>query len=147
MLTVACKLKTFTLDFTLLITDYILFQFEKYKRLYTNNAIFALIFNLGQNKIDKYYNFTNKTLVYFAALILHLSCKQKYIKKNWRADQIWPKKEKVRDFQEKVYKLTSFMLSAIPASLETTSAECAKNEFFEWLKDDNKGNSIEDKYP
>jgi len=44
---VARESKTFTLDFTLLTTDYILLQFEKHKRLYTNDAIFAPIFNSG----------------------------------------------------------------------------------------------------
>ena len=44
---VARESKTFTLDFTLLTTDYILLQFEKHKRLYTNDAIFAPMFNSG----------------------------------------------------------------------------------------------------
>ena len=143
---VARESKTFTLDFTLLTTDYILLQFEKHKRLYTNDAIFAPIFNSGQDKMDKYYNLTDKTPIYLIALILHLSRKWKYVKKNQRANQIQPKKEKVKDFQEKAYKPALSTSFAPPASLEATSNKRAKNDFFEQLKDNDDGDSIEDKY-
>ena len=40
--------------------------------------------NLGQNKIEKYYNKTNKTPVYTAAVVLNPQCKWQYIDRFWR---------------------------------------------------------------
>ena len=52
----------------------------------------------------------------------------------------------MKDFWEKAYKPALFTLFAPPASLKATSSKRAKNDFFEWLKDDNDGDSIEDEY-
>ena len=52
----------------------------------------------------------------------------------------------MKDFWEKAYKPALFTLFAPPASLKATSSKRAKNDFFEWLKDDDDGDSIEDEY-
>jgi hypothetical protein len=55
-------------------------------------------------------------------------------------------KEKVKDFWEKLYKSALMMLLVPLAALEVTSTERPKNDFFEWLKGDDKEDFIEDEY-
>jgi hypothetical protein len=47
--------KTSILDLTLLTTDFILEAFEKEKHRYKDDLIYALMFNLGWAKMNKYY--------------------------------------------------------------------------------------------
>ena len=104
------------------------------------------MFNLSQQKINKYYNLTDKTLVYLVALVLYLSLKWKYVKKNQKANQVQLGKEKVKDFQEKLYKSALTTPLVVLAALEVISTERPKNDFFEWLKGDDEEDSIKDEY-
>jgi hypothetical protein len=75
MSTAACESKTFTLDLTLLTADYILLQLEKHKNMYSKDLIFALMFSSCWQEINKYYNLTDKTPIYLAALV--------YLSRKW----------------------------------------------------------------
>ena len=82
MATKACESKQLTLDLVLLLIDYILEQFERFKAKNKDNLIFSPMFNLGWAKMDKYYRLSDSTPVYVATLVLHLSQKWQYIKKH-----------------------------------------------------------------
>ena len=62
--------------------DFILEQFEISKETYKHDKTMALIFNSGWAKMEKYYNMTNESPVYVAAIILNPNAKWKYIKNN-----------------------------------------------------------------
>ena len=100
------------------------------------------MFNSGQAKIDKYYKLTDKTPVYLTALVLYLSRKWRYIKKHWNSEQILSGKERVKDFWERLYKpaLSTLLSPSI------TTINLSKNDFFEWLKDNDDKSSTDDEY-
>ena len=82
MLTKAYESRESTLDLSLPCTDYILSLFEKHKVIYKDDPTFATMFNSGWKKMAKYYKLTDRTPVYITAIVLHLSRKWRYIKKN-----------------------------------------------------------------
>ena len=92
--------------------------------------------------MDKYYKLMDKTPVYLVALVLHPSCKWRYIEKHWNLEWIPSGKERVKDFWERSYKPAS---STSPSPLITTTNP-SKNNFFEWLKDDDNESSTDNKY-
>ena len=69
----ACESKDLTLDLILPCTDYILSLFEKLKDEYKDDPTFSAMFNSGWKKIDKYYQASDKTPAYVAAVVLHPS--------------------------------------------------------------------------
>ena len=68
-----------TLDNVLLVMDFILEQFEQFKKRYKTNKTIRAMFNSGWMKIKKYYKMTNKSLAYIAALV----CNTRYGRKNY----------------------------------------------------------------
>ena len=60
------------LDNILLAMDYIIELFEEGKEQYKDYLIMAPCFNSAWSKLKKYYEKTSDTLIYTAALVLHL---------------------------------------------------------------------------
>jgi hypothetical protein len=86
ILTKACELKESTLDLSLPCTDYILSLFKKHKDVYKDDPTFTTMFNSGWKKMNKYYELSDKTPAYVAAIVLHPGRKWKYIEKNWKVE-------------------------------------------------------------
>jgi hypothetical protein len=82
MLTKACEGRESTLNLSLPCTDYILAIFESHKDEHKDNSTFAIMFNSGWKKMNKYYELLDKSPVYAAAIILHPGRKFKWIKKH-----------------------------------------------------------------
>jgi hypothetical protein len=80
--TLALESKNATMDAVLPAIDYILEQFEEFKQKHKHNPILAPMFNSRWAKMDKYYNLTNESPVYIAAIILNPNFKWKYIESN-----------------------------------------------------------------
>ena len=74
--TKALKSQHLTFNNVLPYMDFILGKFKDSKAMHKSNVIMALMFNLGQSKLDKYYQLTDKSPTYIAALVLHLRMKQ-----------------------------------------------------------------------
>ena len=116
MLTKAYELRESTLDLSLPYTDYILSLFKRLKDEYKDDPTFALMFNSGQVKINKYYKLLDKTPVYVAAMVLYPSRKQKWIKKHQKQEQVLEAKDKIRTFWETKYKPLSTALMTLIAA-------------------------------
>jgi hypothetical protein len=71
MSTKACEAHKSTLNLFLPYTDYILAFFERYKVKYKDDLTFATMFNSGWKKMNKYYELTDKSPAYIAAIILY----------------------------------------------------------------------------
>ena len=75
MSTKAYELRESTLDLSLPYTDYILSLFERLKDEYKDDPTFALMFNSGWAKMNKYYKLLDKTPVYVVVMVLYPSRK------------------------------------------------------------------------
>jgi len=80
--TKALESNSATLDNILPAMDFILGKFEEGKTQFKDNPTLSKMFNSGWSKLDKYYQKTNKTPVYVAALVLNPRYKWAYINKN-----------------------------------------------------------------
>jgi hypothetical protein len=130
MSTKACESRESTLDLSLPCTDYILSLFEKHKDIYKDDPTFATMFNSGWKKMAKYYELTDRTPVYIAAIVLHPSRKWRYIEKNWKPDWVQPAKDKMKTFWETKYKPVSTTL-ATPSTSSTPSTSKPPNAFLQ----------------
>ena len=142
MSTKACESKESTLNLCLPVTNYILTLFKKHKNLHKDDPMFVLMFNSGQAKIDKYYKLSDRTPTYVVAMVLHLSCKQKWIKKHQKSDQISLVKVIIKVFQETRYKDQVIIV----LTLLTTPPTKALNDFLVQLNGNDKDNLLGDKY-
>jgi hypothetical protein len=73
-----------TLDNVLPAMDFILGKFEEGKKQFKNHPQLSKMFNSGWSKLDKYYQMTDETPVYVAALVLNPRHKWAYIENNWK---------------------------------------------------------------
>jgi len=71
----------------LLAIDFILDKFKKGKEQFKEHLTLSKMFNLGWSKLDKYYQKTEETSIYIAALVLNPRYKWLYINKNWAKKQ------------------------------------------------------------
>ena len=62
--------------------DFILDKYEKGKEQFKDHPMLSKMFNSGWSKLDKYYQKTEETAVYVAALVLNPRYKWAYINKN-----------------------------------------------------------------
>lgn len=63
--------------------DFILSKFEAGKAEFANHPQLSKMFNSGWSKLDKYYQLTEDTPIYIAALVLNPRHKWSYIQRNW----------------------------------------------------------------
>jgi hypothetical protein len=72
--------------------------FKEGKQQYKDHLIMAPCFNSAWLKLRKYYKKTSDTLIYTAALVLHLAYKWEYIKDNWDVSWVLDTKKQVKKF-------------------------------------------------
>jgi hypothetical protein len=130
MSTKACESHELTLDLTLPSTDYILALFERMKTEYKDDPTFALMFNSGWAKMDKYYKLSDKTPAYVAVMVLHPSRKWRWIEKHWKAEWILGAKAKMKEFWETKYKPTDDVITVLTSQGSTASAK-PPNDFLQ----------------
>jgi hypothetical protein len=82
--TLALESFTSTLDSVLPAMDFVLEQFEQGKDRYARDNTLALMFNSRWAKMEKYYNLTEESPAYIAALVLDPNSKWKYVEANWQ---------------------------------------------------------------
>ena len=130
-----------TLDVVLPAMDFILGKFEDGKEQFKDHPQLSKMFNSGWSKLDKYYQMTEDTPVYVAALVLNPRYKWQYINKNWGKKK-WIKKSKkmMQDLWE-LYKLVDLDLEPSQPELKTD------NQFLLFLDEqDGDVEVIEDEY-
>jgi hypothetical protein len=69
-----------TLEKLLPTMDFLLEQFEEGKTRYANDRYMLPCCNSGLSKLQKYYKFTDQSLVYIAAIVLCPASKWEYFK-------------------------------------------------------------------
>jgi hypothetical protein len=144
MSTKACEARESTLDLSFPCTDYILALFERYKVEYKDDLTFAIMFNSGWKKMNKYYELTDKSLAYIAAIILYPGRKWRWTEKHWKAEWVEDAKEKMKTFWETKYKpasTTSLFITIAPAL-----SSKLLNDFLKWLNDDEDIDLLVDEY-
>ena len=67
---------------------------------HASNKDFASWIKKGWDVFDKYYRKTDISPLYAAALILYSNRHTKYIKANWKKQQVKPTLKRVKDLQE-----------------------------------------------
>jgi hypothetical protein len=138
--TKALEARNATLDDVLPCMDFILDRFEKEKDLHKDDPIMAPMFNSGWSKLDKYYQRTNESPAYVAALILNPRFKWKYIEKQW--DPAWaPQLQRMVLDLWKEYKPID--LPNPPTNKVTTTT---KNEFLLWRDSISSPDTTVDEY-
>jgi hypothetical protein len=139
--TLALESSVSTLDNVLPAMDYILEQFEQYKEEYKNDKTMASMFNSGWAKMNKYYQMTEESPVYIAAIILDPNAKWQYIKNNWQRSWQTSAKRMMEKLWKEYKPETSSSIST------TTPPEFPeKNAFATWKKRHQTVSSFKDKY-
>jgi len=142
--TLALESSVSTLDNVLPAMDFILEQFEQAKEAYKHDKTMASMFNSGWAKMEKYYNMTDESPAYIAAIILDPNAKWKYIENNWKKE--WHKE--ARNMMEslwKEYKPVTPSSSTTPSTPATSGAP-QKNAFTAWKQRHQLVPSVEDEY-
>ena len=136
-----------TLDHVLPAMDYILEQFEQMKDKYRNNKTMASMFNSGWAKMEKYYNMTDESPAYVAAIILDPNAKWSYIENNWQKSWIKTSKAMMEKLW-KGYKPAASTSSGISSGTNTDSSQTSsnRNAFFDWKKRHQAVPRVEDEY-
>jgi hypothetical protein len=103
----------------------VLTKFEDGKERYKDNSILAGMFNSGWSKLDKYYQLTDESPAYTAAIVLHPRMKWLYIDKNW--DLEW----RVSARQLVTYLWQEYRPISLP-DRQDNSNPSSMNEFLQW---------------
>jgi len=117
-----------TLNDVLPCMDFILGKFEDGKAMHKSDAIMAPMFNSGWSKLDKYYQLTDESPAYIAALVLHPGMKWQYIQKKWKRSWHANAKRLVAELWEQ-YKPVD---TPIP---QPNASSTTPNEFIQWKSD------------
>jgi hypothetical protein len=115
-----------TLDRVLPSMDFILDVFERGKRANVDNVIMAPMYNAGWRKLDKYYQLTDDSPAYVAAIVLHPQHKWQYIQTNWHPEWLEPARKLMRGLWDE-YKPVD---TSPPQSTTTVTTT---NEFLLWM--------------
>ena len=130
-----------TLDYVLPAMDFILGRFEKIKEDYNSDEILGPMANSGWRKMDKYYNRTDESPAYIAALVLNPEFKWDYIQSQWRSDWIPKAKKTMTDYWQKEYKPT---VPSITTLTEPTTL--VGNSYTDWRRTIAAKPDIDDEY-
>jgi len=125
--------------------DFILEQFEQFKEIYKHNKTMASMFNSGWAKMEKYYNLTDESPAYIAAIVLDPNSKWKYIESNWKATWV-PKAKTMMENLWQDYKPSPSTSSSSTPSFTATLETSTKNAFATWKKRHQSAPSVEDEY-
>jgi hypothetical protein len=118
--TKATKGRTATIEQILPFMDFLLKKFEDSKTLYKENPFIGPCLNSGLEKLDKYYNLTNRSPVYIAAMVLCPAIKWSYFQANWDHVHLAPSKAKVLALWKDEYQP---VMSIIALTLEDDEEE------------------------
>lgn len=143
--TLALESSVSTLDNVLPAMDFILEQFEHHKELHKHDKTMASMFNSGWSKLEKYYNMTDESPAYVAAIVLDPNSKWTYIENNWRKTR----QNKSKKMMEKLWKEYKPVVSSSTSSTTSTPAPLEtfeKNAFATWKKRHQAIPSVEDEY-
>ena len=102
---------------------------------FKDNKMMLLCLKTGWEKLKKYYQLSDITPVYIAALVLHPQLKFDYIDKQWPKQWARNAQRKLETFWTKEYKLTAIELT--PLQTLQQSAETL-NKFEAWFREDQK---------
>jgi hAT family C-terminal dimerisation region/Domain of unknown function (DUF4413) len=102
--TKALESNSSTLDVVLPAMDFILGKFEEGKAKFKDHPSLSKMFNSGWSKLDKYYQLTEETPVYIAALVLNPRFKWQYINNNWGKKKWISKSKKMMQDLWELYK-------------------------------------------
>ena len=92
------------IDLVLPAMDYVLKNFEAAKEDHEFHAILGPMLNSGWSKFNTYYQKTDETHAYAAALVLNPKRKWQWMEKRWPSEWILPLKNKVQKVWEAEYK-------------------------------------------
>jgi len=96
--TLALESYNSTLDTVLPTMDFVLEQFEIFKKKHKDHTVLAPMFNLGWAKMEKYYTLTNNSPAYLATIVLNPNFKWQYIQSNWKLDWLLKAKTIMEEF-------------------------------------------------
>ena len=105
----------------------------------------TFMLNSGWAKIEKYYNMTDESLAYVAAIILDPNIKWKYIENNWR--KAWHRN--IKTIMDKLWREYKPIVITFPASflgIATPEISSTKNVFITWKKRHQAIPSVKDEY-
>ncbi|OBS17545.1 hypothetical protein FPOA_26357 [Fusarium poae] len=139
MMTKALESSFATLDNVLLAMDFVLAQFEAGKEAYIDDPIMAPMYNSGWAKLDKYYQLTDESPAYVAAIVLHPSHKWHYIQENWKKEWVESSK-KLMETLWNDYKPVESPLPLCEVPSTTT------NEFLNWRNKHLQPSLVTDEY-
>ena len=124
--------------------DFILDTFEKGKELYTTKPFLGPCINLGWSKINQYYEMTESSSIYIAAIVLYPRYKWSYFKANWseKLDWIIEAKYIIQTFWVNSYSPKETPVQNLPGA--TTKPE--KNTFKAWQQSRKKTRVLGDQY-
>jgi hypothetical protein len=145
--TLALESSMSTLNHVLPAMDFILEQFEKFKQKYKTDKTMASMFNSGWAKMEKYYQLTDESPAYIAALVLDPNLKWQYIQNNWAQAWIPRARRMMEDFWDE-YKPNSSISSTpiIATALPAPLAPISQNAFTAWRKRHQSTPNVEDEY-
>ena len=112
-------------------------EIKKKEQEFKEDTYFKAYVELGQAKLDKYYNLSNDTLAYRVAIALHPIKKLKWFQKHWSNKQSWitAVEMQLRKLfeEERTRQQLSLPVSATSATATTTSSH--KQSLFDLYND------------
>ena len=132
-----------TLDQVLPAMDFILYHYEEYKARYQGNGIMEAMINAGWRKLDKYYQLTEHSPAYVAALVLNPNFKWQYIEHNWTSEWIPESKRMIKLFWNEQYKPQEL---SKPPSAFTEPTVLSTNPLKNFKRAHQQVQSFEDEY-
>ncbi|TKA38491.1 hypothetical protein B0A49_13668, partial [Cryomyces minteri] len=117
-----------TLDLTLKSMDFLIKHYERSKSKHAGNPTLSSSIITSWFVFDKYYNLTDATPAYAAALLLHPSRRKAYLTSYWKRDWQVVALKAVTKLWETQYKDRVFTYAA---SLSTTGIEPDEYDLFE----------------
>lgn len=139
--TKALESNSATLDNVLPAMDFILSKFEAGKAQFKDHPQLSAMFNSGWGKLDKYYQKTEETVAYVAAMVLNPRYKWTYITKHWER-KVWIKRARKM--------MSDLWESYKPKGAETATVQSkpkTNNQFLLYLEEQDEAQEVvEDEY-
>jgi hypothetical protein len=147
--TLALESHNSTLDIVLPAMDFVLEQFEIFKKKHKDHAVLAPMFNSGWAKMEKYYTLTDDSPAYLAAIVLNPNFKWQYIQSNWKPDWLPKAKTMMEEFWQSYKPQTSSTSTSTPTETPKPAqgpAPPSQNVFNNWMHRHQSVPNLEDEY-
>lgn len=118
-----------TIDNVLLSMDFLLEHLELSKSTFKDDTFLLPCIETAWAKLDKYYNKTDRTPIYLAAIVLNPRWKWQYFENIWPTQWVEKAQISVECFWTTYYKSRDFQIPLVTA----TSTEASKSKFEAWL--------------